>query len=40
MELLSNRNVDEVILFLKKELIKTHDEEYEKVIFLNLANRL
>nr|KAJ3419124.1 coatomer subunit beta [Polyrhizophydium stewartii] len=30
MELVSSRNVDEVVTFLKKELIKTHDQEYEK----------
>ncbi|KAJ3303386.1 coatomer subunit beta [Kappamyces sp. JEL0829] len=30
MDLVSSRNVDEVILFLKKELVKTHDQEYEK----------
>lgn len=30
MELVSSRNVQEVILFLKKELVKTHDQEYEK----------
>ncbi|KAH6561174.1 hypothetical protein BASA50_003834 [Batrachochytrium salamandrivorans] len=30
MELVSSRNVDEVVTFLKKELLKTHDQEYEK----------
>ncbi|KAI8612633.1 adaptin N terminal region-domain-containing protein [Chytriomyces sp. MP71] len=30
MEMTSNRNVDEVVAFLKKELIKTQDESYEK----------
>eukprot|EP00842_Homolaphlyctis_polyrhiza_P006041 jgi/Hompol1/6438/HPOL_003533-RA len=30
MELVSSRNVDEVVSFLKKELLKTHDQEYEK----------
>ncbi|KAI9250918.1 adaptin N terminal region-domain-containing protein [Phascolomyces articulosus] len=30
MSLVSSRNVQEVILFLKKELVKTHDQEYEK----------
>ncbi|KAI9312816.1 adaptin N terminal region-domain-containing protein [Dichotomocladium elegans] len=30
MDLVSSRNVQEVILFLKKELVKTHDQEYEK----------
>ncbi|KAJ2995813.1 coatomer subunit beta [Globomyces sp. JEL0801] len=30
LDMISNRNVDEVVLFLKKELVKTHDQEYEK----------
>jgi coatomer subunit beta len=30
MEFLNNQNVDEVVQFLKKELLKTHDQEYEK----------
>jgi coatomer subunit beta len=30
MDMVSNRNVDEVVAFLKKELVKTHDQEYEK----------
>ncbi|KAI9015882.1 adaptin N terminal region-domain-containing protein [Phycomyces nitens] len=30
MDMVSSRNVQEVILFLKKELTKTHDQEYEK----------
>jgi len=30
MDLVSSRNVDEVVQFLKKELSKTHDAEYEK----------
>ncbi|TPX35212.1 hypothetical protein SmJEL517_g02342 [Synchytrium microbalum] len=30
MEMVSTRNVDEVVGFLKKELLKTHDQEYEK----------
>ncbi|KAI8808805.1 adaptin N terminal region-domain-containing protein [Cladochytrium replicatum] len=30
MEMVSSRNVDEVVGFLKKELVKTHDQEYEK----------
>ncbi|KXS20068.1 Coatomer, beta subunit [Gonapodya prolifera JEL478] len=30
MEMVSTRNVDEVVQILKKELIKTHDQEYEK----------
>jgi len=31
MEMVSSRNVDEVVAFLKKELVKTHDQDYEKV---------
>jgi vesicle coat complex subunit len=31
MDMVSSRNVQEVVLVLKKELIKTHDQEYEKV---------
>lgn len=31
MELVSSRNVDDVVSFLKKELQKTHEGEYEKV---------
>ncbi|ORX45515.1 Coatomer, beta subunit [Hesseltinella vesiculosa] len=30
MDMVSSRNVQEVILVLKKELVKTHDQEYEK----------
>ncbi|SAL98315.1 hypothetical protein [Absidia glauca] len=30
MEMISSRNVQEVVLVLKKELVKTHDQEYEK----------
>ncbi|ORZ25241.1 adaptin N terminal region-domain-containing protein [Absidia repens] len=30
MDMVSSRNVQEVVLVLKKELIKTHDQEYEK----------
>ena len=30
MEMVTSRNVDAVIAFLKKELLKTHNEEYEK----------
>ncbi|KAJ3056955.1 coatomer subunit beta [Rhizophlyctis rosea] len=30
MEMVSSRNVDEVVNFLKKELVKTHEGEYEK----------
>lgn len=31
MEMVSSKNVEEVILLLKKELSKTVDEQYEKV---------
>ncbi|RKO85232.1 adaptin N terminal region-domain-containing protein [Blyttiomyces helicus] len=30
MEMVSSRNVDEVVSFLKRELLKTHEGEYEK----------
>ncbi|KAJ3044511.1 coatomer subunit beta [Rhizophlyctis rosea] len=30
MEMVSSRNVDEVVNFLKKELVRTHEAEYEK----------
>ena len=30
LEMISSRNVAEVVSFFKKELIKTHDREYEK----------
>ncbi|KAI8337218.1 adaptin N terminal region-domain-containing protein [Chlamydoabsidia padenii] len=30
MEMVSSRNVQEVVLVLKKELVKTHNQEYEK----------
>ncbi|RUP49758.1 adaptin N terminal region-domain-containing protein [Jimgerdemannia flammicorona] len=30
LEMVSTRNVQDVVLFLKKELAKTHDQEYEK----------
>ncbi|KAI9208285.1 adaptin N terminal region-domain-containing protein [Polychytrium aggregatum] len=30
MEMVSSRNVDEIVNFLKKELVKTHEAEYEK----------
>ena len=33
LEMVSSRNVKEVVAFLKKELIKTHENEYEKVGF-------
>ena len=32
MDMVSSKNVQEVIMFLKKELAKTVDEQYEKVI--------
>jgi coatomer subunit beta len=31
LEMVSSRNVQEVVLFLKKELTKTQDDSYEKV---------
>lgn len=31
MEMVSSKNVEEVVLLLKKELAKTMDEQYEKV---------
>jgi len=34
MEMISSKNVEEVVLLLKKELTKTIDQEYEKVICL------
>lgn len=34
LEMVSSRNVQEVVLFLKKELSKTQDDAYEKVFFL------
>ncbi len=36
LEMVSSRNVQEVVLFLKKELTKTQDDSYEK----NQANVL
>lgn len=30
LEMISSRNVDEVVSFFKKELVKTHDQEYER----------
>ncbi|TPX38759.1 hypothetical protein SeLEV6574_g07652 [Synchytrium endobioticum] len=30
MDMVSSRNVNEVVGFLKKELLKTHDQDYEK----------
>jgi coatomer subunit beta len=32
MDVVSSRNVSEVMAFLKKEVLKTHDKEFEKVI--------
>lgn len=39
LDMVSNRNVEEVVLFLKKELVKTLDAQYEKVGFLALLRR-
>lgn len=36
MEMVSSKNVEEVVLLLKKELAKTVDEQYEKVRDLTL----
>lgn len=36
MDLLSTRNVDQIITFLKKELLNNNDQEYEKVCVINL----
>ena len=33
LEMISSKNVEEVVLLLKKELSKTIDEQYEKVQF-------
>ena len=33
LEMVSSRNVEEVVMLLKKELAKTVDEQYEKVCF-------
>jgi len=32
MELTSSRNVADIVAFLKKEITKTHDQDYEKVL--------
>jgi len=32
LSMTSSRNVEEVVLFLKKQLQKTQDQEYEKVL--------
>lgn len=31
LDMITSRNVEEVVLFLKKELLKTLDGQYEKV---------
>lgn len=33
LEMISSKNVEEVVMLLKKELSKTVDEQYEKVAF-------
>lgn len=33
MEMVSSKNVEEIVMLLKKELAKTVDEQYEKVCF-------
>jgi len=40
MDLVTSRNVEEVVGFLKKELVKTHDQDYEKASrrFLDLRD--
>jgi coatomer subunit beta len=38
MEMVSSKNVEEVILLLKKELGKTIDEQYEKVCCVKLSS--
>ena len=39
LELVTSRNVQEVVVFLKKELSKTLDQDYEKVCnLINLLN--
>lgn len=38
MEMISSKNVEEVVLLLKKELTKTIDQEYEKVICFRQKN--
>lgn len=39
-ELVNTRNVEEVVGFLKKELVKTHDKDYEKVSLLSYPRLL
>ena len=38
MEMVSSKNVEEVVLLLKKELTKTVDQEYEKVLQHRIHN--
>ena len=38
LEMVSSKNVDEVVMLLKKELQKTVDEQYEKVRQVNTLN--
>ena len=40
LEMVSSKNVEEVVLLLKKELSKTVDEQYEKVCSPDLPNAL
>lgn len=34
MEMVSSKNVEEVVMLLKKELSKTVDQDYEKVLMI------
>lgn len=34
MEMVSSKNVEEVVMLLKKELSKTVDQDYEKVLMV------
>lgn len=36
MEMVSSKNVEEVVMLLKKELSKTVDQDYEKVLWFML----
>ena len=38
LEMVSSKNVDEVVMLLKKELQKTVDEQYEKVRMLGIVS--
>lgn len=38
MEMVSSKNVEEIIMLLKKELAKTVDEQYEQVGLFTLSN--